>query len=50
MGWDAEMEKKVQALTGQQIVAAMRRHIDLSQLTSMKGGDFKKAAAAAQKP
>jgi zinc protease len=50
MAWDAEMEKKVQALTGQQIVAAMRRHIDLSQLTSMKGGDFKKAAAAAQKP
>jgi zinc protease len=51
MGWDAEMEKKVQALTGQQIVEAMRRHLDLSQLTSMKGGDFKKAAAAgAPKP
>jgi zinc protease len=50
MAWDAEMEKKVQALTGPQIVAAMRRHIDLSRMTFMKGGDFKKAAAAATAP
>jgi zinc protease len=46
MAWDAELEKKVQALTSQQILTAMRRHIDLSKMTFMKGGDFKKAAAA----
>jgi zinc protease len=45
MAWDAELQKKVQSLTGQQIVEAMRRHIDLTAMTVMKGGDFKKAAA-----
>ena len=45
MTWDAEMEKKVQALTSQQVSAAMRRHIDIAAMTFMKGGDFKKAAA-----
>jgi zinc protease len=43
MAWDAELQKKVQALTPQQIVEALRRHIDLSKMTFMKGGDFKKA-------
>jgi zinc protease len=41
MAWDAEFEKKVQALTSAQITAALRRHIDLSAMTFMKGGDFK---------
>ena len=50
MAWDGDMEKKVQALTGQQILAAMRRHIDLSQMTFMKGGDFKKATAGSTAP
>jgi zinc protease len=44
MGWEAELQKKVQALTPQQIVAALRRHIDLSAMTVMKGGDFKTLA------
>jgi len=43
MAWDAELQRKVQALTPQQIVEALRRHIDLSKMTFMKGGDFKKA-------
>ena len=43
MAWDAELQKKVQALTPQQIVEALRRHIDLSKMTFIKGGDFKKA-------
>jgi len=28
------------------ISAALRRHVDVSAMTFMKGGDFKKAAAA----
>jgi len=28
----------------------MRRHIDLSQMTFMKGGDFKKATAGSTPP
>jgi zinc protease len=46
MAWDAELEKRVQALTSQQISAAMRKYFDLSTMTFMKGGDFKKVAAA----
>jgi zinc protease len=45
MAWDADLQKKVQALTPQQIVQALRRHLDVSAMTFMKGGDFKKAAA-----
>jgi zinc protease len=45
LAWTADLEKKVQALTSAQISAAMRKYIDLSALTVMKGGDFKKAAA-----
>ena len=47
MAWDAELEKKVEALTAAQIVEALRRHLDPSTMTVFKGGDFKKAAAAA---
>ena len=50
MSWDAELEKKVQSLTSQQISAALRRRLDLATMTFMKGGDFKKAAAATAKP
>lgn len=42
LGWDEEFEKKVAALTPEQIVAAMRRHIDPSKLTIVKAGDFAK--------
>jgi zinc protease len=42
--WDAEFEKKVAAMTPEQIVAAMRRYIDPSKFTIMKAGDFAKAA------
>ena len=41
-GWDAELEKKVAALTPEQIAAAMRRNIDPSKLTIIKAGDFEK--------
>ena len=44
LGWDAEFEKKVAALTPEQVAAAMRRHIDPSKLTIVKAGDFAKNA------
>ncbi|HLX44767.1 MAG TPA: insulinase family protein, partial [Bryobacteraceae bacterium] len=46
MSWDADLEKKVAALTAQQIQEAFKRHLDLTQLTIIKGGDFKKALSA----
>jgi zinc protease len=44
LAWTADLEKKVQALTSAQISAALRKYIDPSALTIMKGGDFKKVA------
>jgi zinc protease len=44
LAWDAEMEKKVEALTSEQIHAAMRKHIDPAKITIIKAGDFAKAA------
>ncbi len=49
MAWDADFEKKVMALTPNEIVAAMRRHIDPAKITIVKAGDFAKAKAAATK-
>ncbi|HEX5707348.1 MAG TPA: pitrilysin family protein [Pyrinomonadaceae bacterium] len=48
--WDEEFERKVAALTPEQIMAAMRRHIDPSKITIIKAGDFAKKTAAAPKP
>jgi zinc protease len=39
--WDAELEKKIAALTAEQINAAMRRHTDASKISIIKAGDFK---------
>jgi zinc protease len=46
MAWDAELEAKVSALTPEEISKAVRRNIDLAQVSIVKAGDFKKAAAA----
>jgi zinc protease len=46
MTWDADLERKVSALTPQQILDAMRRHLDLTALSIVKAGDFKKAGSA----
>ena len=40
MEWDAELEAKVAALTVEQVRDAMRRHVDVSKMAFMKGGDF----------
>jgi zinc protease len=42
LDWDAELERRIDALTPQQIVEAMRRHVDPSRITVVKAGDFAK--------
>ena len=44
--WDADVEKKVSALTPDQIRDALRRHLDPAKLTIVRAGDFAKAPAA----
>jgi zinc protease len=41
--WDADLEKKIAALTADQVNAAFRRHIDPAALSIVKAGDFKAA-------
>ena len=45
--WDAEFEKKIQALTVEQANAAMRKYITPDKITIIKAGDFAKAKAKA---
>jgi zinc protease len=40
--FDADLDAKLKALTPEQIVAAMRRHIDPTKITIIKAGDFAK--------
>lgn len=42
LAWDADFENKVNNLTAEQIVTAMRRHIDLNKISIVKAGDFAK--------
>jgi zinc protease len=42
--WDGEFEKKVQALTGEQIRAALAKYVDPAKFVVMKAGDFAGAA------
>jgi zinc protease len=39
--WDAEFEKKLAQVTNQQIVDALRRHINPDKISIVKGGDIK---------
>ena len=53
MQWDADFEKKIEALTPEQIKAAFNKHIDYDKLVIIKAGDFekvKKGAPAAGAP
>ncbi|WP_020597930.1 insulinase family protein [Spirosoma panaciterrae] len=47
MAWDADFEKKLEALTPEQVNAAMKKHIDPSKISIIKAGDFAKAAKKA---
>jgi len=42
--WDAEFERKIVALTPEQINAALRKYLDLSKMSIVKAGDFAKSA------
>lgn len=46
LAWEDDLEKKVAALTPQQIQEALRRNLDMSAVLIVKAGDFQKAAAA----
>jgi zinc protease len=46
--YDAELEKRIAALTPEQVNAAAKKYIDYNKLTIVKAGDFAKAAAARQ--
>lgn len=46
LAWDAELDKKVAALTAEQIHAAMRKFIDPNKITIIKAGDFAKSTAS----
>ncbi len=41
--WDEQMDAKLQALTADQVNAAIKRHIDPAALSIVKAGDFKAA-------
>jgi zinc protease len=45
LAWDQELDAKLQALTLDQVNAAFRRHVNPSQISIVKGGDFKRANA-----
>ena len=42
LAWDADFENKVNNLTAEQIVTALRRHIDPNKISIIKAGDFAK--------
>ena len=44
--WDAELEKKVEAVTAVQAAAALRKYIDPAKLTVVTAGSFATAAVA----
>jgi zinc protease len=41
--WDAQMDAKIDSLTPQQVSAAFRKHVDASEISIVKAGDFKAA-------
>jgi zinc protease len=45
LAWDEQLETRLQALTLEQVNTAFRRHVSVSQISIVKGGDFKRANA-----
>ena len=50
MQWDAKLEASVSALTVDQINAALKKYVDLRQMSYFKAGDFSKVKPPAQTP
>jgi len=48
--YDAELEKRIAALTPEQVSAAARKYLDYSKLTIVKAGDFARGAKAKPQP
>jgi zinc protease len=48
MAWDTDLEAKIQALTPEQLTAALRRHIDPRKLSVVRAGSFAKVTQAGQ--
>ena len=46
MSWNAALDKKVEALKVADVLAAMQKHFNLSQMTFVNAGDFAKPAVA----
>ncbi|MCS6973725.1 MAG: insulinase family protein [Cyclobacteriaceae bacterium] len=46
--WDEEFEKKVLALTAEQVNAVMKKYLSLEKMNIVKAGDFSKAKAKAE--
>lgn len=46
MAFEAEQEKKIEALTPEQVVTALRAHLDLQKLVAVSAGDFEAKAAS----
>lgn len=47
LAWDAQLEERVRALDVGEVRDAMRRHLDLTQMTFIKSGDLASAAGGA---
>lgn len=45
MKFTGDLERKLAALTAEEVTAALRRHLDPTQISIVKAGDFAKAAA-----
>jgi zinc protease len=45
LAWDRGLEKKIEPLTSEQIVEALKRHLDLSKISVIKAGDFAKTSS-----
>ncbi len=41
LAWDAALEQKIAALTNEQIVTALRKHIDVAKISIVQSGSFK---------
>ena len=49
LAWDAELERKVSALTSEQVGATFRKWIDPAKISVVRAGDFANAKADAKK-
>ncbi len=46
LAFDAELERRIQALTPAEVTAAVRKYLDPTKITIIKSGDFAKSAVA----